>query len=106
MLTKMMMATLFVAFAAADKALDDNASCHWYGFECSSNDDCCTDGTTPSCCDDGFCQGGSVCNAASNEVEDKKCQGFRKWCYNDDDCCDDMICLGVCDNADAALEQQ
>ena len=88
-------ATLLVALATAtgNKAEDDSAaSCHWYGFECSAHSDCCTDGDTPSCCDGGFCQGGSVCNAIfstdAQGAADIECVAdFDSGCMTADDCC-------------------
>ena len=58
----------FVVSAPNFKQADNATSCHWYGFPCASESDCCVDGSTPSCCMDGFCQGGSVCNAVLDTV--------------------------------------
>ena len=30
--------------------------CHWYGFDCTSDSDCCFEAGSSSLCDYGFCQ--------------------------------------------------
>ena len=100
-----MKAFLSVAVAAClvfSTALGADSKCHWYGFPCSSNDECCQDPTSmwANICDDGVCNpdyGDRLQNLST-------CHWYGFPCDSDGDCCQDessslaSICLdGFCE---------
>ena len=77
-----------------------NSQCHWYGMPCATQNDCCVDGNTPSCCMEGFCQGGSVCshNLMNLAATTGECHWYGFPCSAHAECCVDGNTPSCCDD--------